>query len=63
MNGNWQDEAEVVKHIIVDYFSDLFQTSVNDARLTENERVNQSQISNMRIVSGYNIRRNKGGSI
>lgn len=40
MNEEWQDETEVIQHIIVDYFSGLYQTSVTDARLTENERVN-----------------------
>lgn len=37
--GNWHESKEEIKHIITEYFSDLFKSSQPTEKLTERERV------------------------
>lgn len=40
-NGDWQEDKDGIQKIITDYFSELFQSTVADGRLTDRESVKQ----------------------
>lgn len=51
-NGEWRETEEEIQDIVTTYFSELFQSSCSDSKLTERETVNRvTDVENSLLVA------------